>query len=192
MAKKQTSCSHHAGDASLFLNSGVRTPLFKKTLASPAQSEQEVCFVCHAFAFPLWILGLKTAPIAFARSPFFCCCHPTAEFGGSRLTFFAADTQHECTMKLARQVSRKVPSIHKVNGKGSEACVLAVNGWRRQPKFGNQFSRMTFASLNWRRVARKWDFRSTAKVTAQLFSARKSVMYSANQFRILGNGFCKR
>ena len=117
--------------------SDVWTPLFKRTLALPAQCEQEVCFVCHAFAFPLWILGLKAVPIAFARSPFFCCCHPTAEFGGSRLTFVAAKTEHECTMKLARQVSRKVPSIHKVNGKGSEACAVAVKERRRQPIFHN-------------------------------------------------------
>ena len=51
--------------------SDVWTPLFRRTLASPTQCEQEVCFVCHAFAFPLWILGLKAVPIAFARSPFF-------------------------------------------------------------------------------------------------------------------------
>ena len=122
--------------------SDVWTLLFKRTLASPAQCEQEVCFVCHAFAFLLWTLGLKAAPIAFARSPFFCCCHPTAEFGGSRLTFFAAKAEHECTMELARQVSRKVPSIHKVNGKGSEACAVAVKERRQHPNFGNQFSIM--------------------------------------------------
>ena len=171
--------------------SDVWTLLFKRTLASPARCEQEVCFFVHAFALPFLFLGLKAALIAFTRSPFFCGCCPTA-FGASRLTFFAAKAEHECTMKLARQVSRKVPSIHKVNGKGSEACVLAVNGWRRQPNFGNQFSRMTLASLSWRRVARKWDFRSTAKVTAQLFSARKSIMYSASQSKILGGGFCER
>ena len=85
--------------------SDVWTPLFKKTWASPAQCEQEVCFVCHAFAFLLWTLGLKAAPVAFARSAFFCCCRPTAEFGGSRLTFFAAKAEHECTMNLARQGS---------------------------------------------------------------------------------------
>ena len=137
--------------------SDVWTPLFKRTLASPAQCEQEVCFVCHAFAFPLWILGLKAVPIAFARSPFFCCCHPTAEFGGSRLTFFAATAEHACTMKLARQVSRKVPSIHKVNGKGSEACAVAAKERRRHPKFGNQTSIMSLASLSERHVANKWD-----------------------------------
>ena len=49
----------------------VWIPLFKKTLASPAQCEQEVCFVCHAFAFLLWALGLKAVLIAFARLPFF-------------------------------------------------------------------------------------------------------------------------
>ena len=56
--------------------SDVWTPLFKRTLASPARCEQEVCFVCHAFAFPLWILGLKAVPIAFARSPFFWLLPP--------------------------------------------------------------------------------------------------------------------
>ena len=180
-----------AKEFSVYL-SDVWTPLFKRTLASPAQCEQEVCFVCRAFAFPLWILGLKTAPIAFARSPFFCRCHPAAEFGVSSLTFFAAKTEHECTMKLARQVSRKVPSIHKVNGQGSEACAVAVKERRRHPKFGNQISRMSLASLSERRVANKLDFRSTAKVTARLFSARSSIMDSASQSKILGGGFCKR
>ena len=137
--------------------SDVWTPLFKKTLASPAQCEQEVCFVCHAFAFLLWTLGLKAAPIAFARSPFFCCCHPTTEFGGSRLTFFAATAEHACAMKLARQVSRKVPSIHKVNGKGSEACAVAAKERRRHPKFGDRISITSLASLSERRMANKWD-----------------------------------
>ena len=89
-----------------------------------------------------------------------------------------------------RQASRKVPSIYKVNGKGSEACAVAVKERRRHPKFGNQISIMSLASLSERGVANKWDFRSIAKVTAPLFSARESIMDSASQSKILG-GFGK-
>ena len=136
--------------------SDVWTPLFKKTLASPAQCEQEVCFVCHAFSvMDPW---LEIGPHRICAFTFFCCRHPTAEFGGSRLTFFAAKAEHECTMKLARQVSRKAPSIHEAIGKESKACAVAVKGWRWHPKFGNQLSIMSLASLSQRRVTNKWDF----------------------------------
>ena len=70
--------------------SDVWIPLFKKKLASPAQCEQEVCFLpclCLAVMVP-WLEGGPHRIYAFT----FCLLLPPycGEFGELRLTLFSA------------------------------------------------------------------------------------------------------